>query len=81
MDFETAEDSFILFLATERGLSENYQLSVKQTLLRFSHWLSEEKKEWSKLTTDQLSQYLGVLKSDSLKASSIRIHLVHLIVF
>jgi len=35
---EDIED-FILYLATERGLSENYQLSTRLSLEGFAHWL------------------------------------------
>ena len=31
-------DSFILYLATERGLSTAYQLSVQQTLAKLLPW-------------------------------------------
>jgi integrase/recombinase XerD len=34
-----AIDSFILYLATERGLSDNYQLSTRLSLEGFAHWL------------------------------------------
>jgi integrase/recombinase XerD len=35
----TAIEDFILYLATERGLSENYQLSTRLSLEGFTHWL------------------------------------------
>nr|NIP93357.1 integrase [Akkermansiaceae bacterium] len=31
-------DNFILYLATERGLSDAYQLSVRRTLETLLHW-------------------------------------------
>src|SRR5690349_9146145 len=34
-----ALDDFILYLATERGLSENYQLSTRLSLEGFATWL------------------------------------------
>lgn len=34
-----AIDDFILYLATERGLSDNYQLSTRLSLEGFTHWL------------------------------------------
>ena len=34
-----AIEDFILYLATERGLSENYQLSTRLSLEGFTHWL------------------------------------------
>ena len=34
-----AIEDFILYLATERGLSENYQISTRLSLEGFTHWL------------------------------------------
>ena len=31
-------DHFILYLATERGLSDNYQLSTRSSLEHFAKW-------------------------------------------
>src|SRR5439155_505324 len=41
---EDAIDSFIRFLAVERGLSENYQLSTQRSLSDFAHWCAASKK-------------------------------------
>ena len=38
-----AIDDFILYLATERGLSDNYQLSTRLSLEGFAHWLERRK--------------------------------------
>jgi integrase/recombinase XerD len=38
-----AIDEFILYLATERGLSENYQLSTRLSLESFAQWLERRK--------------------------------------
>ena len=37
-------DAFIRFLAVERGLSENYQLSTQRSLGEFAAWCSQRKK-------------------------------------
>src|ERR1700678_2249242 len=37
------EDS-ILYLATERGLSDNYQISTRLSLEGFAHWLEKRKR-------------------------------------
>lgn len=81
MNPESALDSFLLYLATERGLSTNYQLSVRQSLERFLTWCDKTNKSWALQSTDELNTYLGTLKSENLSASSIRIHLVHLKIF
>ena len=36
---ETAIDRFIRHLAVEKGLSENYQLSVRRSLEAFASWV------------------------------------------
>ena len=75
-------DSFILYLATERGLSTAYQLSVQQTLAKLLPWCeSNGHKEWRDLGTDELSAFLGHLRKGDLDASSLRIALVHLKIF
>src|SRR6184192_1769852 len=38
-----AIEDFILHLATERGLSENYQLSTRLSLEGFAHWLERRR--------------------------------------
>ena len=37
-----AIEDFILYLATERGLSDNYQLSTRLSLEGFAHWLERQ---------------------------------------
>ena len=36
-------DAFIRFLAVERGLSENYQLSTQRSLGEFADWCARRK--------------------------------------
>jgi hypothetical protein len=43
VDFAEAIDRFILYLATERGLPENYQLSTKRSLEKFADWAGKTK--------------------------------------
>lgn len=75
-------DSFILYLATERGLSTAYQLSVQQSLGKLIEWSSAQgHKEWRDLGTDELTSFLAHLRKTELDASSLRITLVHLKVF
>lgn len=80
MEFQV--DGFILYLATERGLSTAYQLSVRQTLDKLLAWTSRENHhEWRDLGTDELAAFLGHLRKSELDASSLRISLVHLKIF
>lgn len=74
-------DRFLMFLATERGLSTAYQLSVQQTLDSFARWIKIKKLEASSITTDDLSHYLTARKERGLAASSLRIETVHLKIF
>ncbi|MEN8693833.1 MAG: site-specific tyrosine recombinase/integron integrase [Akkermansiaceae bacterium] len=75
-------DSFLLYLATERGLSSAYQLSVRQTLDKFPPW-AETKclSQWRDVGTDELAAFLTHLRKSGLDASSLRIAQVHLKVF
>ncbi len=81
MSTERLIDTFILYLATERGLSSSYQLSVRLTLDKLAAWM-----EWGKLSpndvgTDELAAFLATRKKDGLAASSLRITVIHLKVF
>ena len=76
-------DGFILHLATERGLSENYQLLIRRILESFAAWRQETGagEEPTSVKTDDLTHYLSAQKSRGLIASSLRIHAVGLKIF
>ncbi len=75
-------DSFILFLATERGLSTAYQISVQQSLESFTQWAEKKQITHPKnVKTETLTTFLTARRKDSLSASSQRILVVHLKVF
>ncbi len=74
-------DGFMRYLATERGLSDAYQLSVRQTLDALGLWMRSKRLPLEDLGTDELSAFLGSRKADGLAASSLRISSVHLKVF
>jgi len=78
---EAEADGFILFLATERGLSTAYQLSVRQTLDALAEYLRIKRLPLSDVGTDELSGFLLDRKNSGLAASSLRITTVHLKVF
>jgi integrase/recombinase XerD len=78
---EKSCDQFIRFLATERGLSGAYQLSVRQTLDALAGWMKRADKNLRDLGTDELAAFLSQRKSDGLNAASLRITTVHLKVF
>jgi len=76
-------DSFIRFLATERGLSENYQLSTRRSLAEFASWCSNTREILApdKVTLPLISEYLGMQKRRGLAASSIKLVVVALKIF
>jgi integrase/recombinase XerD len=81
---EASTDRFIRFLATERGLSDAYQTSVRQTLDALAGWMklqSTGNSELREMGTDELAAFLSQRKAKGLNAASLRITTVHLKVF
>jgi len=71
-------DQFIRYLATERGLSIAYQLSIRQTLDALGKWMKVSLRD---LGTGELSAFLTQRKAEGLNAASLRITTVHMKVF
>src|SRR6266849_6715685 len=82
-NMEQAIDSFIRFLAVERGLSENYQLSTQRSLSEFARWCAAKKKidNPRAVTLPAISEYLADRKRSGLSASSIKLIVVALKIF
>src|SRR5213592_3760501 len=82
-NMEQAIDSYIRFLAVERGLSENYQLSTQRSLNEFAHWCRCKHKidNVSAIRLSLISEYLGDRKRGGLSASSIKLIVVALKIF
>jgi integrase/recombinase XerD len=80
---EDSIDAFIRFLAVERGLSENYQLSTHRSLSEFAQWCSTKKKitHARGVTLPMMSEYLAERKRAGLSASSIKLVVVALKIF
>ena len=75
-------DQFILYIATERGLSTAYQLSVRQSLDALVRWAGKKGvKDWADFGIEELSQFLSDQKNGGLSAASLRITMVHLKIF
>lgn len=76
-------DAFVRFLATERGLSDNYQLSTRRSLAEFADWCAATKKitHIGQITQPVISEYLAARKRHGLAASSIRLVVVALKIF
>ena len=75
-------DDFIRFLAVERGLSDNYQLSTRRSLTEFASWCAtKEITEAKDVTLPMISAYLAHRKRGGLSASSIKLIVVALKIF
>jgi integrase/recombinase XerD len=76
-------DLFIRFLATERGLSDNYQLSTRRSLSEFAAWCSSAREITAvgDVTLPLISDYLAHRKRGGLAAASIKLIVVALKVF
>ena len=75
-------DSFLLYLATERGLSTNYQLSTASSLERFSSWVAGRGVSSACETTPaMLSDFLIAEKKRGLTAASVKLEAVALRIF
>ena len=80
---EEAIEQFILYLATERGLSENYQLSTRRSLEEFAKWLAGMKKITTPegVTQPVITEFLGHCKKRGLATSSIKLEVVAIKIF
>jgi integrase/recombinase XerD len=80
---EAEIDSFIRFLAVERGLSDNYQLSTRHSLTEFAIWCGKRRQitDAREVTLPLITDYLGDRKRAGLAASSIKLVVVALKIF
>src|SRR5437879_13814342 len=80
---EQSIESFIRYLAVERGLSDNYQLSTQRSLNDFASWCAEQPKidKTRAVTLPLISQYLAEKKKSGLSAASIKLIVVALKIF
>lgn len=78
---ESVIDAFLRHLAVERGLSDAYQHSVRQTLDQLAAWLKCAGLPLTDVGTDELSAFLTGRKRAGSIASSLRIATVHLKIF
>lgn len=80
---ENEIEAFIRFLAVERGLSENYQLSTQRSLGEFAAWCAARKEitRADQVGLPLISEYLAERKRSGLSASSIKLIVVALKIF
>jgi integrase/recombinase XerD len=83
LSVESAIESFIRYLAVERGLSDNYQLSTQRSLNDFASWCARARKidNLRAVTLPMLSEYLAAKKKAGLSAASIKLIVVALKIF
>ena len=82
MTLPEAIDRFILFLATERGLSVNYQISVRQSLEGFTQWAGRrELSEVESFGMKHLTDHLLSRKTDGVANATIRLNAMALKIF
>jgi len=80
---ENAIESFIRYLAIERGLSDNYQLSTQRSLNEFIEWAARARKirTLREVNLSVISEYLAERKRAGLSAASIKLIVVALKIF
>ena len=83
IDLAEAIDQFILYLATERGLSENYQISTRRSLEEFAGWANKRKQLFSphQVGLADLTEYLASEKARGLAPASMKLIVVALKIF
>jgi integrase/recombinase XerD len=75
--FSEAIDSFILYLAIEKGLSANYQLSNRRSLQELAPWCDARGlPDPVSVQTENLTDYLSSLKNRGLAPASLRIAII-----
>ena len=83
IDLAEAIDQFILYLATERGLSDNYQISTRRSLEEFAGWANKRKQLFSphQVGLADLTEYLASEKARGLAPASMKLIVVALKIF
>ena len=76
-------EDFLMYLATERGLSESYQLLVQRCLEVFAGWLEKHTstRAWQAVEPQQITDFLIFRKRSGLQASSVRLDAVAIRIF
>jgi integrase/recombinase XerD len=76
-------DQFLLYLATERGLSTNYQLSTRRSLETFATWLARRAgiTRPDEVEPGHFAEFLTWRKRSGLAAASIKLEAIALRIF
>jgi integrase/recombinase XerD len=79
MNLPEAIDRFVLYVATERGHSTHYQLSLRQSLEGFSSWLGRKGTfDVNSIDFQALVDYLLQRKRDGVSSGTIRLNAIAL---
>jgi integrase/recombinase XerD len=78
---QAAIDDFLLYLATERGLSVNYQLSTQRSLETFAAWAAARQRDVASVGPGDINDFLADRKRAGLAAASIKLEAVALRIF
>lgn len=79
LSFSEAIDSFLLYLAVEKGLSDNYQLLSRRLLGKLSAWCQAQGiTKPQQVRLDDLTTYLHQLKTGGLAPASLKQEVVAL---
>ncbi len=76
-------ENFVAYLAIERGLSDNYQLSTQRSLETFCSWLPEHAglQDPGDVQPGHIAEYLAWRKRSGLAAASIKLEAVAIRIF
>lgn len=79
----TEIERFLIYLATERGLSTNYQLLVQRSLEAFLAWISSQgvNSGWRELEPGHITDFLAFRKRSGLQAATVRLDAVAIRIF
>ncbi|MFZ4775719.1 MAG: site-specific tyrosine recombinase [Terrimicrobiaceae bacterium] len=79
----TEIEQFLIYLATERGLSTNYQLIVQRSLETFAEWAGRQDlaSGWKSIDPMHITEFLAWRKRSGLQASSVRLDAVAIRIF
>ena len=71
MNFESAKSSYLDQLRIERGLSSNSIASYSRDLAKLERFLLQSKRDYRKLSTDDITEFSVFLKGEGLSLSSV----------
>jgi integrase/recombinase XerD len=76
-------EEFLMYMATERGLSDSYQLLVQRSLEVFAAWIEKNTavRAWRAVDPQQITDFLVFRKRSGLQAATVRLDAVAIRIF